>query len=370
MDGILTGNLRASARRFAKTALAAALYRTGANAVLGSFLGRSPLVVAYHRVVERFDREVQYAMPGMLVSRTMLERHLDAIGRRHRFVSLDELGAALERGERFRHPVAAVTFDDGYRDVYENAFPLLIRKGIPAAVFVVSDLIGTRHLQTHDKLYLMLTKALSNCSLMAAVIAHRLTVAAVPIQQRERITRAATDATALTRAILPGLTQAHVRQLMLELEAEIEVGALHEDGLLPMTWDMLAEMQSKGMTIGSHSCSHALLANEPAHVVARETTESRHRLARHLGTPAAHFAYPNGSFNAVTVKAVAESGYRFAYAACSHRSREYPLLTIPRVLLWERSSVDAFGEFAPTILACQTRGFLTGPSGCRRRSHR
>ena len=59
------------------------------------------------------------------------------------FVSLDELGQRLSEGRRDDRPLAAVTFDDGYRDVYENAFPMLVRKGIPAAVFVVTKLIGT-----------------------------------------------------------------------------------------------------------------------------------------------------------------------------------------------------------------------------------
>jgi peptidoglycan/xylan/chitin deacetylase (PgdA/CDA1 family) len=309
-------------------------------------------------------------MPGMLVSRAMLERHLDTIGRRHRFVTLDELGRAIENGDFRGRPMAAITFDDGYRDVYENAFPLLVRKGIPAAVFVVSDLVGTHHLQVHDRLYLLLCKALARSSALAARLGQRAALAAVPRPSRERICRTASDAALLTVTLLPILRQSHVQQLMEDLEAEFGLGRPHDsDSLLPMTWSMLKEMLAKGMTIGSHSCSHARLANERADVLARETAESRARLERQLGVPVTHFAYPNGSFNPAAVDAVAESGYRFGYTACAHRDARHPFLTIPRVLLSERSSVDIAGEFEPAILNCQARGLLTGQRTCRRRNH-
>src|SRR5204862_1221215 len=110
-------------------------------------------------VVEDYDTESQYEMPSMLISRTMFEHHLECLGRRFRFVSLDEIGARLASGRPFTEPVAAITFDDGYQDVYENAFPVLKRKGIPAAMFVVTDLVGQPFWQIHDTLYHLVAKA-------------------------------------------------------------------------------------------------------------------------------------------------------------------------------------------------------------------
>ena len=54
----------------------------------------------------------------------------------------------------------------------------------------------------------------------------------------------------------------------------------------------------------------------------------------------------------VSVRAVAAAGYRFAYATTPRRNSEHPLLTIPRTVLWEKSSVGA-QLFSGAVLDCQ-----------------
>src|SRR5258705_813840 len=147
-------------RAHLKTGLALMLGATRTDRLIRLMSGtrRMPLVVGYHRVVDDSQRRRTSIIAPMLVSRRMFERQLDWIGRRFRFVSLDELGSRLESGRPFDTPTAAVTFDDGYRDMYEHAFPVLKRKGIPAAVFVVTDWIDRASALYHDRLYLLLTR--------------------------------------------------------------------------------------------------------------------------------------------------------------------------------------------------------------------
>src|SRR6478752_443816 len=136
-------------RNWIKSSAASVLCRTRMDQVVGSSSGarRVPLVLGYHRVVENFASSAETSIPSLLVSRQMLERHLDWIGKRYRFVDLNELGARLESGDIEDKPIAAVTFDDGYSDFYDQARPLLQKKGIPAAVFVVTGLVGTKNVQ-------------------------------------------------------------------------------------------------------------------------------------------------------------------------------------------------------------------------------
>lgn len=361
----LTGN---GFRRMVKTGLAAGAHWSRLDRLVAAQRGldRAPLVLGYHRVVEDFEHAARHTIPSLLVSTKTLERHLDWIGRRYRFVSLDELAGMRSETGRVGgagpdgRPVAVVTFDDGYRDVYENALPLLERKGIPFAVYVVTDLIGTDRLYLHDELYLLLRAALSldpaarrECwEAIAGGIAEGPEVAAALLDRVE----ASRDPYRATRLMLHGLGAEGLRSAIVLLRSRVTLDEERRRDLLSMDWTMLREMTRRGATVGSHTRSHVLLASAPKAVVQDELVGSRRALERHLGVPVSHLAYPDGSFNAATVRAAAAAGYGTAMTTRRPGSKDFPALAIPRRLLWEHACLNGFGRFSPAILSCQVNG--------------
>jgi peptidoglycan/xylan/chitin deacetylase (PgdA/CDA1 family) len=354
-------------RRLVKTGAACALSWTGADRLIGALRDsrHMPLVIGYHRVVEDFDTSAGSYMPSMLISIRMLERQLDWVGRHFRIISLDEMGSQLERGEPFRKPVAAITFDDGYRDVYDHAFPLLKRKGIPSAVFVVTDLVGTQNLQIYDKLYFLLARAFSTWRSAPQELVRRLQSLGIEVPETGRMRSLDRDPYAAMRSLLTVLPQNELRRIMRTLEAEIELDESRLKEHHAFSWDMLAEMNRAGVTIGSHTRTHTLLTNETWQHVLDQTADSKQELEYRLGITIRHFAYPNGSYNAPAVRAVAQAGYRFAYTTCPHRDSQYPLLTIPRVFPWEHSCINAFGRFSPSIMSGLVNGAFDFAARCR-----
>ena len=359
-------------RQWVKSGAAHALCWSGTGKWIGSLAGRRdlPVVLGYHNVVERLPDTTRTSIPAMLITRAMLERHLDWLGKRYQFVSLDELGDMLQTGASRTKPVAAVTFDDGYRDFYDHAFPLLRRKGVPAAVFVVTGLIGTGRKQVHDRLYLALAAAFLSHGRSPRDVARalgRLGIQAPEIPPH-RLKHAAGKPFALTRALLDALPQAEVLRVVEELESELNLEQSMEAAPESLTWEMVAEIHGAGMTVASHTRTHAFLTNEKRQRVLDEVVQSRSELEKRLGTTVKHFAYPDGRFDDVTVPAVAEAGYRFAYTTCLHRDLSHPLLTIPRKVLWQNSCLDANGRFSPAIMSCQVnRTFDLIAGGCETR---
>ncbi len=320
-------------------------------------------MLGYHRVVEDFEKEARSEMPSMLTSRTMFEHHLECLGRRFQFVSLDEIGERLLSGRPFTRPVAAITFDDGYEDVYENAFPVLTRKGIPAAMFVVTDLVGQPFWQIHDKLYHLVAKAFATWHNPRHELCGLLAELGLPAQE---LTRGAATRSPLlaVSSLLPGLSQSDVFRVMAGLEASVGNG--FHNVPKTVTWDSLRDMRRGGFTIGSHTRTHVTLPMETRQTMDRELTGSKAELEQYLGEPIDHFAYPGGQFTADVVQAVARAGYKFAYTACPHDVPAHPLLTIERLLLWEGSSVDGAGDFSEDILNCQVHDLWPPARKCER----
>jgi peptidoglycan/xylan/chitin deacetylase (PgdA/CDA1 family) len=326
--------------------------------------GYRPLVLGYHRVVTDFEEAARHDMPSMLIGTAMFERHLDSLGRHFRFVSLDEVGQAVQSGTAFREPVAAVTFDDGYADVYENAMPILKRKGIPAASFVVTDLVGKLAWQVHDKLYHLVEKGFSVWDNPRRQLHGVLTDLGLPASDILK-DRAASRSPLLTvSALLPNLSRSDVQRVMAYLECNVGNGFINVPQ--SMTWEMLKQMRQDGFTVGSHTKSHVSLPMESPAVTDDELRGSKAMLEEGLGERIDHFAYPGGQFTPNVVEALARCGYRYAYTACPHNDPRYPELTIERLLLWEGSSIDADGQFSEAILECQAHDLWPPARHCER----
>jgi len=98
---------------------------------------KTAVVVAFHRVQRGAD-----VSDGLTVDPRAFESYCEFFRRYFHVVPLRALIGKLEQGRTFRRELA-ITFDDGYRDNYENAMPVLERLGLPATFFVVSRWIGT-----------------------------------------------------------------------------------------------------------------------------------------------------------------------------------------------------------------------------------
>lgn len=94
------------------------------------------VILMYHSVTDHQDRF--YAVS----SKTFADQMRYLKERVHSVIRLTNLVERISRKENLRGALA-ITFDDGYRDNYSEAFPILKKYGFPATIFVVTDRIGT-----------------------------------------------------------------------------------------------------------------------------------------------------------------------------------------------------------------------------------
>jgi len=107
-------------------------------------------VLMYHRVRDDLP-------PGPLIIGVKAFREQMKYLKRHcHVISIKHMCAYYADGLPIpgsRRPQVVITFDDGYRDTYTHAFPVLKEFGLEAAVFLATDFIGTdRKMATYSHL--------------------------------------------------------------------------------------------------------------------------------------------------------------------------------------------------------------------------
>jgi peptidoglycan/xylan/chitin deacetylase (PgdA/CDA1 family) len=128
-------------KRSLKNFLGRITFASHLNRVL---LSNVAVIVAFHRVQDTWDPN------GLTISRSMFEQHCRFFIRHFRVIPLRDLVEKLERRQDVsRH--LAITLDDGYRDNFENAAPVLEQLSLPATFFLVSRWIGSEMVPWWDR---------------------------------------------------------------------------------------------------------------------------------------------------------------------------------------------------------------------------
>ena len=199
-------------------------------------------------------------------------------------VSLDEALARLADPKPGRFFVA-LTFDDGYRDNLDQAWPVLAKHGAPWTLYVVPGFAE----RTARLWWLELEEAV-----------RALPRISLDLPDGRFDAPASTDAekqTTFDRLYwrLRKGPEAVLLSAIAELgsQAGIDPVALVERECLP-TETLRSLAGAPGVTIGAHTLSHPRLAKHPHDVARREIAESRAWLEDELGLPIRHFAYPVG----------------------------------------------------------------------------
>src|SRR5579885_631732 len=87
------------------------------------------------------------------------EEQIQFLTAEYRVLPLREVIDRLERGLSLPNRTVAVTFDDGFRSVWTNAYPLLQRYQIPFTVFLITGLVGSNQRAWPDRLFSALAAA-------------------------------------------------------------------------------------------------------------------------------------------------------------------------------------------------------------------
>lgn len=293
-----------------KSFCAAMLDATG---VLGRLTKRTPgdaAILMYHRVVPRHEANPGMEA-GMYVEPATFDLHLKYLAEHFHVVPLAELAALLrgDAGNKTRKPLCAITFDDGWVDFIEHAFPALRRHDAPATVFLPTNFIGTRDWFWTDRLaYLLHTTHADRLKGSRGTCVNPLA---------EKLLELPGPPSLQTDAAI-NLLKTHrteeVEEVLAELSQAVGISPLPPKRAF-LSWEEVAELsRSRLVSFGSHTARHQILTTLTDEEVREELTRSKDKLLEQGAVDPSFipFCYPNGNFNDAIAGIVAEAGYSLA----------------------------------------------------------
>jgi peptidoglycan/xylan/chitin deacetylase (PgdA/CDA1 family) len=298
-------------------------------------------VLAYHRVLPRQDVDrFPYDIELVSAWEDEFDWQIGHLARHYAVITPGELARLTDAGKPLPRNAVMITFDDGYRDNHDIAFPILRRHGVPATMFVTTGYLDTPDLYWFDKL----SFAIKTSTILQLTLPDNSTLALgsdIPARQR------AGDAALRS---LKSVGDQQRRDTVKNWLGQLGFATPWVDGSLhgSMGWAEVKALADNGMEIGSHSVSHPVLSTVADDAELRsEIVDSKRAIEAHTGRAVTALAYPVGgpkAYNERVMQMVREAGYRYAftYSAGLNRPQTMNPFALKRLAVERYTSRDRF----------------------------
>jgi peptidoglycan/xylan/chitin deacetylase (PgdA/CDA1 family) len=268
---------------------------------------RAPVILMYHRV-----SDISIDPWDMAVHPLRFAEQIDALKRTRRVVHLKDLAQAEAGRLSCDKPIAAVTFDDGYSDVYRNARNILHRHDCPMTLFVTTGAIDSEREFWWD--------ALTRVFLETSTLPEDLTVTVATKTLQWRVPPADDR---IGRNKIYREVWACLRELPHEIQDQCISKIAHWAGCdiiarqehRPMTREEMQGISDELISIGAHTVNHPALSSHSFEAQYREIAGSRTACEALSGCLVDTFAYPFGDYDDRTILAVRRAGFKYAYTS-------------------------------------------------------
>lgn len=281
------------------------LARSFGGLQVAKFLSRHhPKIFMYHRINSR-EGDL-----GLSVNQFRQQVHI--IKNEFEPMTLSDLLLAEEQGEIPANAVV-VTFDDGYADFADIAFPILRDADVPATLFVTTGFVNRDIWLWPDQI----RYAIKRTKIKQLQLSNSDEVFDVGLAPNECWNRISDYCLSIPTDKKLFLIEELFRKLQVLFPESIP------DEYRPLSWKKIKEMVKEGLDIGSHSITHPVLTNLDDDQLLHEIHNSKLKIENEVNKQIKVFCYPNGAesdFDDRVKTFVRNSGYRYAVCAFAGKS--------------------------------------------------
>jgi peptidoglycan/xylan/chitin deacetylase (PgdA/CDA1 family) len=289
-------------RRTAKLLIVGGLHYSGLlGLVRRKHMQDNALILMYHRVFPSGAGVPDYSPNGMAVTPGEFAMQMRFLRRHYDVVPLSQVVAAVRGEQAFPKNMCAVTFDDGWRDVYEYAFPILRQHEIPATIYLTTGFIDETDWFWEERSKYLL--ALLHEHVRSRRVAREHALAA----RCQLETFGVAEILSLRPSRLPGYLLERGREMkrwderrragLMEMLESVIRQLVPEAPRPFMNWSEVGEMAQAGIEFENHTVTHAILSELSPSDAEREVRTAAARIREAIGRNSVHLAYPYGKFN-------------------------------------------------------------------------
>ena len=279
----------------------------GVNALFRFFNRNKALIIWYHGVCDDgFDLLKGY--DERHIPKSLFRKQVEFLKRKNYvFVTLSELVETIEE-KKSTKKLAVLTFDDGFRNVVENAYPIMEELSAKGCFYLVSNLIGENRLLWTDYIETLIRNTRSR-EFKFIFKGEQISYELNSTKSRQKAMR---DIKRKLRSVSDTERQEHLRQFDDNLE-DIPKEFLFAD------WDQIRTLNRAILEVGSHTRNHPDCRGLVSDLeFENELMNSKKDIEQRIGCGVAHYCYPgSSSFDERVIIRVNEYVKRYGYASAT-----------------------------------------------------
>ena len=259
----------------------------------------------------------------------LFEKCISYITGRYKVVKIEGLP---DYKKNTKENLATISFDDGFKDNFQYAVPILEKYHVKASFYVVTGCIDNNiPTWTYIVDYLFQNTAKPSLHIHFDFLPQTLRIKSLKTHGLR---------VAYAKKLKPFLKTLSHEQRELILNA---INRAFDDVKLPgimMSWDELRALHGSGHTVGSHTSSHGMLGTmRNKKMVKEELENSAKTILKEIGVFPKTISYPLGSYDQDTIRLSREVGYKMGLAVKQdvYKPENDTIFEIPRIELYNES---------------------------------
>jgi peptidoglycan/xylan/chitin deacetylase (PgdA/CDA1 family) len=274
----------------------------GINAIF-RYINRNKAIVLWYHGVCGDDFKLLKGYDERHVPLTLFREQLEYLKRKgYQFVTMSHLHDCLANNKKI-YKLVVLTFDDGFSNIVENAYPAMNRVNARGTFYLVTDLIGSNELLWTD--FVETTVRTSQSRELKFKFTNR--EISYDLNSRQSREFAMRDIKKRLRSIPDSERKRHLLQF-----DSIPQTAVPDDFRFS-DWNQIKSLDSESLEIGSHTVNHPnLTALKTEDEYKTEILDSKNIIEYNTKQQIDHFCYPAGAYNSRVAEYVRKSGYKTA----------------------------------------------------------